>query len=100
MTTKRKNMVEFGDYIFIEEQPDVVTKAELFKTLPVKYEHLRKTHRVLGRGDKLGVLVGGSMDARYTIVLERKDAKTTLVAGVQASDCSSLRRSVLGSVND
>ncbi len=92
--------VHFGDYIFIEEQQDVVSRAELFKTLPVEYEYLRKTHKILGRGDKLGVLVGGNMEPKRVIVLEKKGAKITLVAGVHASDCTSLRRSVLGSVND
>lgn len=90
-------MIEFGDYIFIEEERDVVSRAELFKTLPLKYEHLRKTHKIIGRADKLSVLIGANMDAKFTIVLEKK-LRTTLVAGVRASDCSSLRRSVVGSV--
>jgi hypothetical protein len=86
-------MIEFGDYILIEEGFEVVAIAEFFKTLPVKYEHLKKTHSILGRADKESILVGANQNPRYTIVLEKK-IKKTLVTGISVSDLSSLRRSV------
>lgn len=82
-------MIEFGDYILIEETFETVIKAEIFKTLPVAYEHLRKTHSVLGRASKLSILTGARMDPERTIVLEKK-LKKVLAAGVKASDVSSV----------
>lgn len=91
-------IVEFGDYIFIQEDCKTVVQADLFKTLPAKYEKYRKNFRVEGRASKQGgLLIGASMDPELTIVLVKKEKQNVLAAGVSAADCSSLRRSVLSS---
>lgn len=66
------NIVEFGDYLFIEEDFNVVTRAEFFKSLPVNYEYLRKKYQVIGKASKRAILVGSNMDPERTIVLEKK----------------------------
>ena len=82
-------IVEFGDYIFIEEDKKTVIQADLFKTLPVKYEKYRKNYAVEGRASKQkGLLIGASQDPELTIVLVKKEKQNLLVAGVSASDCS------------
>jgi len=65
-------MVEFGDYLFIEEDLKVVVLAETFKTLPIKYEHLKRDYKIVGRANKLAILVGANMNPELTIVLEKK----------------------------
>ncbi len=82
-------MLEFGDYIFIESDNKTVVLAELFKTLPVQYEKLRKNYSVIGRASKLSLLIGAGMDPELTIVLEKK-LKTILAAGVSRSDLSTV----------
>ncbi len=73
-------IVEFGDYLFIEEDFNVVTRAEFFKTLPVKYEYLRKKYQVIGKASKRAILVGSSMDPERTIVLEKKPERIRAIA--------------------
>ena len=68
-------MVEFGDYLFIEEDFRVVALADFFKTLPLKYEHLKKWYRIIGRADKQSILIGARMNPEFTIVLEKKIIK-------------------------
>ncbi len=68
-------MVEFGDYLFIEEELKVVAIADFFKTLPVRYEHLKKWYNVIGRASKEGILIGAKMNPALTIVLEKKIIK-------------------------
>jgi hypothetical protein len=90
MEKQQPNVKEYGDHLFIEEQPDIVLLAELFNTLPVRYEHYRKHYAIAGRASRMSVLVSASMDPERTIVLERKIKKGVLAAGVSASDCSSV----------
>lgn len=65
-------MIEFGDYLFIEENHKSVTLAEYFKTLPPTYEHLKKTHEILGKASKQSILIGATMNPELTIVLIKK----------------------------
>jgi hypothetical protein len=74
------NIVEFGDYLFIEEDFNVVTRAEFFKTLPVNYEYLRKKYQVIGKASKRAILVGSKMNPERTIVLEKKPERIRAVA--------------------
>lgn len=71
MATKDK-LVEFGDYLFLEEDSKTVTLAEQFKTLPTKYENLKKTHEIIGRANKQSILIAATMDPEKTIVLIKK----------------------------
>lgn len=64
--------IEFGDYLFIEEEPRIVTLADVFKTLPANYEPLKKTHEILGKASKQNILIGARMDPEKTIVLLKK----------------------------
>ena len=82
-------MLEFGDYLFIEEDFKTVALADFFQTLPIKYEHLKKKYKVVGKASKQSILIGANQDPELTIVLIKKD-KTILAAGVQVSDLSSL----------
>lgn len=68
-------MIEFGDYLFIEENNKNVILAESFKTLPAKYEHLRKWYTIIGRASKQSILIGAKMNPELTIVLQRKIIK-------------------------
>lgn len=68
-------MVEFGDYLFIEEEYKSVILADIFKTLPAQYEHLRKWYKIIGRASKQSILIGAKMDPELTIVLQRKVIK-------------------------
>lgn len=68
-------MIEFGDYLFIEEEKKQVILAEQFKTLPAKYEHLRKWYTIVGRASKLSILIGANMNPELTIVLQKKIIK-------------------------
>jgi hypothetical protein len=68
-------MIEFGDYLFIEEDFKTVAIADFFKTLPVQYEHLKKWYNIIGRADKISVLIGAKMDPKLTIVLQKKIIK-------------------------
>ena len=74
------NILEFGDYLFIEEDFNVVTRAEFFKTLPVNYEYLRKKYQVIGKASKRAILVGSKMNPERTIVLEKKPERIRAVA--------------------
>lgn len=69
------NIIAFGDYLFIEEELKVVMLADFFKTLPIKYEYLKKEYKIVGRASKQSILIGGNMDASLTIILERKIKK-------------------------
>lgn len=71
-------MVEFGDYLFIEEEQKVVVLAEMFKTLPAKYEHLRKWYEIIGRASKQSILIGAKMNPELTIVLRKKIIKNSV----------------------
>lgn len=71
-------MVEFGDYLFIEENYRNVIVADSFKTLPPEYEHLRKWYRIIGRASKQAILIGAKMNPELTIVLERKIIKNKI----------------------
>lgn len=66
------NIIEFGDYLFIEEDFKVVALADFFKTLPIKYEYLRKKYSITGKASKMAILVGQNMNPEQTIVLEKK----------------------------
>ena len=65
-------MIEFGDFLFIEEEFKVVVVADIFKTLPVKYERLRKHYDIVGRASKAAILIGAKMNPELTIVLIKK----------------------------
>ncbi len=65
-------MVEFGDYLFIEEDYKTVILADNFHTLPAKYEHLRKWYNIIGRASKHSILIGAKMKPELTIVLQKK----------------------------
>lgn len=65
-------MIEFGDYLFIEENYTNVIRADSFKTLPAKYEHLRKWYTIIGRASKQSILIGANMNPELTIVLQKK----------------------------
>ncbi len=68
-------MLEFGNYLFIEEDFKVVAIADFFKTMPLRYEHLKKWYNVVGRASKQSVLIGAKMNPDLTIVLEKKIIK-------------------------
>lgn len=85
------SIVEFGDYIFIEEEYKTVIQADLFKTLPAKYECYKKLYRIEGRASRQsGLLIGANQDPKLTIILVKKEKKNVLLAGVSAADCSVL----------
>lgn len=72
MAAKENGIIEFGDYLFIEEDYFIVARADIFKTLPPKYEHLKRTHEITGRASKQSILIGAKMDPELTIVLIKK----------------------------
>lgn len=65
--------MEFGDYYFIEEDYRTVALAEFFKTLPIKYEHLKKNYEIVGKASKQSILIGARMDPEKTIILIKKN---------------------------
>lgn len=67
--------IQYGDYIFIEEEFKVVELAEVFKTLPVKYEKLRKYYEIVGKASKQAILIAADMNPQLTIVLQKKVKK-------------------------
>lgn len=86
-------IVDFGDYIFIEEEYKTVVQADLFKTLPAKYEKYRKLFRVEGRASKQkGLLIGANQNPDLTIVLVKKERQNMLAPGVTAAECSILKQ--------